>query len=294
MNKALAIAIIFLSATYGVCVADTKKKVEVTDTYYVPETQSLYDAKIEAVKAARIKALANTFGSLVSVATDISINNGQSFVKAKGLSEVRGEWLADIRPPHQQIWFDESLSAIIIKTTVCGYARPYASLDSDISCAITRNDDNFDAPEASEFTDGDNMFLTFRSVRSGHLAAFLIDDNGGVHTLLPYNRDKRNSTVTTERGLKYVFFSHNTAPILLANITNRYILRSSSVREHNRICIVFSPNDFTRSANENFTSGNKPHFQNYDDFDSWLFNVRSKDPSMAVIYKDIFINRPKQ
>lgn len=266
------------------------RKVEATDVYYVPETQSLFDAKLAALRAARIKAMSDAFGSLISLASDIRIEGGRETVRARGYSEVRGEYLGDTRAPRQRIWYDDTLQTLVIETSVCGRAREYASPSDDITCALTRNDDSATATDAAEFDDGDIMYMRFRAGRSGHLAVFLIDE-GGVHTLLPYTRDNRSSTVGIERKRDYVFFSRKAAPDAMADKTDRYVLRTNRSREHNRVCVVFSPNDFSRSASENFVSTGRPQFQSYDDFDSWLFGARSKDTQMAVIYKDIYINK---
>lgn len=271
--------------------ASPLKKVKATDIYHVPETQSLFDAKSAAIDAARIKALGDAFGNLISLKSDIEISNNRSEVKARGFSEVRGEWVKDIHQPEQNIWFDQSLNTLVIETTVNGWAKEYASPSSDIICTLSRNDDEFDAAEANEFTDGDIMYLSFRSGRDGYLAAFLIDDNGGVHTLLPYTRDSRATTIKINRHHPYTFFSHRRATAELSAITDRYILRASRP-EHNRICIVFSTNDFARSAAENFISSGRPQFQTFADFDRWLFEARSRDTQMSVFYKDISINKP--
>ncbi len=270
------------------------KEIEAVEIYYVPATQSLYDARITAIKRARIKALADKFGTLVTSGSEIEINSKGANVTARGLSEVKGEWLGDVTEAQQKVWYDNSLGSIVIETRVRGKAREYASPAGDIQCRLLHTE-SVDAPgESCEFYSGDNMFLHFRCGRSGFLAAFLIDDAGGVHTLLPYTRDTWSGTVAVDRKKDYLFFSQANAPEQMADLTDRYRLRTSTAREHNRICVVYSPHNFTRSSTEEFLTSQRPQFQRFEKFDNWLFKTRSKDPDMVVIYKDIFINRAEK
>lgn len=238
------------------------------------------------MRAARVKALGDAFGTLISLRGDISIENGREAVSARGFSEVRGEYLGDIRKPQQRVWYDD-VHGLVIETTVQGRAREYSAPNGDIECVLTC-DDSPTAQDAAEYKDGDKIYMRFRSGRSGHLAAFLIDEDG-VHTLLPYTRDSHASTVKIERKHLYTFFSRDTAPEELRSVTDRYVLHSLRSKEHNRVCVVFSPNDFTRGLKEVFTGTGKTQFQSFEDFDNWLFEARSQDTEMAVIYKDIFI-----
>lgn len=284
----LALMAIILAVPLTVAAAKPRR-VEATVVYQVPETQSLFDARAEAVRRARHKALEDAFGTLVAVTTATEIADGRSSVRAHGLSELRGEWLSDIGEPRQNVWWDAERQALVIETTVSGKAREITSPDFDVSATLVRHPS--DSGETLVYNDGDNVYLRLRSSRDGFLAAFLIDDAGSVSTLLPYASDSRSASVPISRGTEYTFFDPSSAPAGLQGATTRIRLRAPRRDEHNRICIVFSPNEFTRSAAETSAGSNRVAVTPFADFDKWLFRARTADPSLTAIFKDITIKK---
>lgn len=266
--------------------------VEASETYFVPETQSLADAKVQAARNARIKAMADEFGTLIALQSSTVIEGGRAEVTARGMSEVRGQWLGDTRAPEFRPAWDDRLGCLVLNVTVRGRACETPPATADLSLTVLRERPGQGAAvESTEFADGDNLFLRFRSGRSGYVAVFLLDDDGGVHTLLPYTRDTSTGAVAVERGRTYTFFSRADAPADLRPYTDRYRLRASVPREYNRLCLVFSPDLFTGSVGEQDGGTLRPRFQDYDTFDRWLFDLRCRDPRTGVIFTDITITK---
>lgn len=280
-------------ASWLIAVSDRDKpeirELEHTYVYYLPDTQSPYEGRAEALRKARVDALATAFGTLVSVVNTTDIHNGTVSFRSLGQSEVRGEWLADIAAPQQIMEWDAELQSLRIVTKVKGKARELAGAPTDIVCALLKSDED-GAEETDRFSDGDHIFLRFRSGRSGYLAVFLLDDADRVHTCLPYPESDAGA-YAVEKGREYIFFSPRRAEGEWRRSATSYTLRTKRALEQNRLCLIFSPVDFSRSAYENFDPSSRTHSQNYADFDRWLMKLRACDAEVYVTFKDFLIEK---
>ena len=80
--------------------AQKTKKVCGEYIYYAPSTQSLEDAKYTALERAKLQALADEFGTVItqSNSTVMTMENGKTdsrFFSLSG-SEVKGEWIENL------------------------------------------------------------------------------------------------------------------------------------------------------------------------------------------------------
>ena len=79
------------------------EKVHGEYTYHVPDNVSLEEGKRTAIERAKIQALADAFGALVSQnnSTIVKNENGKSSVNflSIGGSDVKGEWIETIGEP---------------------------------------------------------------------------------------------------------------------------------------------------------------------------------------------------
>ena len=98
MNRFI-LTIIFASS-FMICYSQRTSKVSATYTYYAPETMSVEEAKRVALDRAKIQAIADEFGTVVSQSTTtvISNKNGESDTQVFSLggSDVKGEWIETI------------------------------------------------------------------------------------------------------------------------------------------------------------------------------------------------------
>ena len=89
----ISILLMAVVATY----AQKVQKVTATYTYHAPENVTLEEAKRTALDRAKIQAIADAFGTLVtqSNSTVVTNQNGQSDSRffSLGGSEVKGEWI---------------------------------------------------------------------------------------------------------------------------------------------------------------------------------------------------------
>lgn len=144
--------------------------------YRAPENVTVEQARRTAVERARLQALAERFGTIVSqVNTTLAENrNGSSdlsFFSAGG-SEVKGEWLEDTRDPEISVSYEQGM--LCIRALVWGRAREIVRSETQVDARLLRNgtEQRF---ESDEFRDGDDLYLFFRTPVSGFLAVYLVD-----------------------------------------------------------------------------------------------------------------------
>lgn len=262
--------------------------------FVVPETMSIAEARTVAASRARIDALAGKYGTLVASMNTVGMSDGTvNRFSMLGTSEVKGVWLKDTREVWQRMELDEATQQLYIRTKVWGKARPLAVAATPV-VAETISDDGDTGSTATEFRNGEKFYLHFRSAADGYLAVFLIDASGSVFTCLPYPSQRQN-TVRVRKSADYVFFSkRRPAAVTAESDIRQYFLTAEKDMEQNRLCIVFSPNDFTLALDEKqgvSANGQQVGRYSFDDFNEALFRQRMADGRMQVVFKDIVIRK---
>lgn len=262
--------------------------------FVVPETMSIAEARTVAASRARIDALAGKYGTLVASMNTVGMSDGTvNRFSMLGTSEVKGVWLKDTREVWQRMELDEATQQLYIRTKVWGKARPLAVAATPV-VAETISDDGDTGSTATEFRNGEKFYLHFRSAADGYLAVFLIDASGSVFTCLPYPSQRQN-TVSVRKSTDYVFFSkRRPAAVTAESDIRQYFLTAEKDMEQNRLCIVFSPNDFTLALDEKqgvSANGQQVGRYSFDDFNEALFRQRMADGRMQVVFKDIVIRK---
>lgn len=264
------------------------KTVEGEYTYHAPENVTLEEAKRIALNRAKIQALADAFGTIVSQtnATRVQNRNGNSDIDffSIGGSEVKGEWIETVGEPQYDISYEQGM--LVVKVSVKGKAREIVSAQIDIKAKVLRNgtEDKF---ESDEFRDGDDLYLSFVSPVSGYLAVYLVDAEQKAYCLLPY-RSQTDGIYKVEANRRYVFFNIKEAPLQERPYVDEYVMTCSRSSEYNQIYVIFSPQSFAKAA-DNTLSETLPGVLNYKELQKWLTKYRKKDKSMNVIKKSIII-----
>lgn len=248
--------------------------------YYAPSDKSLEEAKRIALERAKLQALADKFGTIVtqSNATLMKNENGKTDTHFFSLSdsEVKGEWLQDQGEPAYDISYEQGM--LVVKCSVCGKAREIVNNAPDFTARILRNgtEEKF---TSSDFHNGDDMFLFFQSPVDGYVAAYLIDETPTAYCLLPYRNDG-DGQQPVKHGEKYVFFSPSTAKES-PSLVDEYTLTCNGSIEHNQIYVIFSPNPFTK-AMDSQNNELLPRELSYEAFSRWLVKCRKRDTKMGV------------
>lgn len=260
--------------------AQKTKKVCGEYIYYVPTNQSLEQAKNIALERAKLKALADEFGTVISQtnSTVITNENGKTdnrFFSLSG-SEVKGEWIENDKDPEYTITYEQNM--LVVKCTICGKAREIKNSSIDFKAMILRNGTS-ERFISQEFHDGDYMYLLFQAPLDGYVAAYLIDETPTAFCLLPYQNDS-DGQQAVKHGEQYVFFSPEMAKEEI-NLVDQYSLACSGTIEQNQIYVIFSPNPFIKAV-DNIAGEYMPRQLEYIKFREWLSSCKKVDPQMSV------------
>lgn len=246
MKRTLLIIILLnvILATY----AQKVLRVSGEYTYYAPENVTLEEAKRTALERAKLDALANVFGTTVTQSNTSYLSNVNDESKVKfwsyGGTEVKGEWIETIGSPEYKISYDQSI--LVVKVSVEGKAREIQNMQVDLDVKVLRNgtDAKF---ESSDFKEGDDLYLYFKSPVDGYLSIYLIDESiAEAYCLLPYHASS-GSPVYVRKDKPYVFFSVNDAESMKDEVDEFLITASQSV-EYNDLIVVFSKEEYSKPS----------------------------------------------
>lgn len=250
-------------------------------TYHVPDNISLEEGKRTALERAKIQALADAFGTLVSQSNSTIVKNeeGKSSVDflSIGGSDVKGEWIETLGKPKFDIFYENN--ALIIKATIDGKAREIKNASIDFEAKLLRNGTDLKF-ESDEFRNGDDLYLYFKSSINGYLAVYLLDETTQqVFCLLPY-KSSGEPAYTIGHDKPYVFFSCQKAD-RNPNAVDEYNMTCEHSLEQNTIYIVFSPNMFAKANTKNEDAG-LPRQLPLKEFLRWLGKCKTKDTEAQI------------
>ena len=280
MNNRLLIYLVVSLTFFSIHVSAQKiQKVIGEFTYYAEEYETLRQAKNKALEGAKLKALSKVFGTLISQDTyfEERANNGKessSFTQLTS-SEVKGEWIEDIKEPIFKIDFHDDM--LIVKCEVAGNAREISNESIEFEALVLKNGTG-KQHESVKFKNGDQFYLHFRSPVDGYVAVYLIDEKPTAYCLLPY-QSNRTGQQTVKSGENYVFF--DAGKKLVNNSIDELRLTCDNDIEHYKIYVLFSPIPFTKAI-DNYTSEDQPRQLAYEEFSKWLGKIRRKDPKMGM------------
>lgn len=272
------------------------KTVEGEYVYFAPENVTIEQAKFTAVERAKIQALADGFGTIVSQSSTMSMVNlnGESstnFLMLSG-SDVKGEWIEDLGEPKIQVRYEGDM--LVVTAKVKGKAREILSAGVDFTSKVLRNgkEDKF---ESDDFKNGDDLYLAFQTPTNGYLAVYLVDAENTAYCLLPYS-NQTDGIYPVNANQRYIFFSPEEAPASERALVDEYAMTCERQTEYNFIYVIFSRNQFTKAVD---TASDKqidgyagvPRELSYENFQKWLTKCMKHDTEMNMKKIPITIKR---
>lgn len=243
--------------------------------YVVPEYQSLQEAKRTAIERAKIDALADEFGTIVSQTNTTALHNTngktESNFNSYSENEVRGIWLNDTREPEISVLYKQG--EMVIHVSVCGKAREIKSSRVDLDILTLCN-----GFESENFHDNDRFSIAFKSPVKGYVAIFIRDDNNEiVNVMMPYDTEDANGYAREIKANKdYRFLSTQDPSYPYQEET---ILITDRKIETNTLLIVFSEKPFRLSLNN---KGEFVPIVELAKFQKWLHGLRIFDTTVQV------------
>ncbi|MBR1448343.1 MAG: hypothetical protein IJ588_06325 [Prevotella sp.] len=278
-----------------VCNAFSQKVSTVTGAYdyIMPSTMTLQEARVTAIERAKLEALANEFGTILSqtnmtMVSDENARSKNSFYSL-GSSEVKGEWIETIEEKVEEQVAD---GQHIIKAWVKGKAREITFAKVSFETHLLRNGKG-DEFEAEDFRDGDRFYVSFRSPAKGYLAIYLLDADRNASRIVPSDDEESCRVV---RGTRYVFVDDE---------KRHLILNTSREQEIDQVYIIFSPNKFyTELDIQNPDNSDLVDYKQGDynqvyhlpyvpfkKFQNWIGSLRKKDSEVQVVTRFIKISK---
>lgn len=290
MNK--FILFILLASFFLVGYSQRAAKVSAAYTYYAPETMSVEEAKRVALDRAKIQAIADEFGTIVSQSTStvITNKNGESDTQffALGGSDVKGEWIETIGKPEYQLKFENHF--LIVECSVKGKAREIVSAKIEFEAKTLRNGTELRFGDVN-FRDGDDLYLYFQSPINGYLAVYLLDElSQTVYCILPY-KAQTFSAYPVLANKEYVMFSRKEADKSERPIVDEYTLSCENNKEFNTLYTLFSPSLIGKRNGFDDSIEDKPDNISFKDFKSWLSKTLSKDSNIQFQEINISISK---
>lgn len=241
--------------------------------YSVPETQTLAEAKQTAIAQARLKAIADEFGTIVSQSNTSATHNKDgktsSNFNSYSENEVRGIWLSDTKDPIVEVKYRNDM--MVIHAEVCGKVREQKREKVELQIKPLNK-----GIESTLFKNNDRFSLSFKSAASGYVAVFIRDnDNGIVNVMMPYDNGDGNAR-EVKSNKEYLFLSTQDPMYPYHEET---ILTTSKSMEYNTLIVVFSQKNFHISLS------NKgefvPEVENTK-FQKWIHGLRAYDTTVQV------------
>ena len=284
MKKVLCL--LFL-ATLSLSVFAQKVKTIVGEyTYVAPENVSPTDAKSYALNQAKLSALADEFGTIISQTNLTHVENSEDKTSTRfntyGSSDVKGEWIETIGEPEYKVSYEQD--QLVVFCRVKGKARELVASKVAVQAKVLRNgtEDRF---ESDEFKSGDELYLSFQTPVNGYLAVYLVDDSQLVQCLLPYS-GQQDGIYQVKANKRYTLFSEKAAP---QESVDEYVLTAEKAVENNQLYVIFSPNQFFKAVDaastktsESTKIGGFPREVSFDDFHKWLGKCQRSDKDMLL------------
>lgn len=269
--------------------------VEATYDYIMPSDVTPLVARTIAVERAKLEALAQKYGTIITQNNSIMMVNENSHSNTSfyslGDSEVRGEWLKTIEEKVEEMIVD---GHHIVRAWVKGEAREVKFAKVSFKTHLLRNGKG-DEYESEDFRDGDKFYISFLSPAKGYLSVFLLDAERNATRIIPVDSEE---LCLVKRGERYVFVDDEKKYLIMT--TNRQ-------QEINQVYVIFSPNKFYPEPDEQNMDNsdlakykvgeysNVYHlpFIPFKTFQKWIVKLRKKDPEVQVVTKFIKISCKK-
>lgn len=269
-----------LLSVAAVSFAQKVQKVTATYTYYAPENVTLEEAKHTALDKAKISAIADTFGTLVTQnnSTVIINQNGESDNRffSLGGSEVKGEWVETIKEPIYDVRYDGGV--LIVSVEVVGRIRELVDAGLDLTVKILRNGVE-PKYESTDFHNGDDMFLMFKSPIDGFLLVYMYDETSNkVVRLLPYINSSQGY-VSVYADKEYVFFKKQKND---KHHVDEYTMTASQPVEFNTLYVIFSSKEITKCCDISDNSQDGIRVLDYSVFNKWLVGVKTYSSAIVT------------
>jgi hypothetical protein len=236
-------------------IAQKKTKVKAHYTLLLEDNDCIGEFKQKVINGAKIKALADKFGTLISQGTDLSVKNKNEAVDTHfqllQMSEVKGEWIETTQ--EKLIWElreeKEQQQHLYLTCQIEGFAIEKRHLIPNFEI-ITSKCESSKECASTVFKEGDNFFVLFKSPTNGYLSIFWKEENE-VFRLFPYTTSQLEmGGMKIEENKNYWIFSskefHNFPEINPREVDEMNLSTNGKDRLFCELIVVFAEQPFLK------------------------------------------------
>jgi len=265
----------------------------------VPPNMNMAEAEKYVCDRARDSAVMRVFPQRLSTEIQTWISQGKVATNAFSTTELIGEWLGDLKDPQLTVLSNKPYTLRCkVKGKVREKIKDGAQLEvRTLYCPAL-------ACELEQFNDGQSLYLSVASSKTGYISVFL-DDMTNVFQLLPYTEERKQGIeqVNIERNKAYIFFSKADAPENKRHLVNELQLFAEKPGvELASLIVLFSETPFNSplvqetQAGEYFDEAEyigytMPDSAPSESFNNWLLRLRQTNPKLQAVRKMITIKR---
>ncbi|MCS7004522.1 MAG: hypothetical protein NZM38_04270 [Cytophagales bacterium] len=275
-------------------IAQKLRTVNATEVQLINEQISVSEFKYRVLEAAKLKALANEFGTMVVQGTDMVVKsqNASSSMNMTNISNafIKGEWVKSDEEECKWILEQKGKEQFLyLECKVSGKAR-------EINFAQTTFQANtLNCPESScvttQFKDKQKLFLQFKAPKAGFVTVFMRENNK-VYRLLPYAsmKESYDEGLPVEADKEYIFFSYRYKDYFPSESRSlvEYSLTTDSERTFNRVYVLYSSKPILKPL---LTTIDGIKTMEPEAFVEWLNRVKASNPELQE--KVVFISIEK-
>ncbi len=313
---------IFLFFVYFTVSSQENKMIKVKGKSLVqwyPDVESLNATKERALQIAKINALENAYGVLVIQGNTVYVENKKTGEKVEtnttfkmiGSTAVKGEIVQVVKTDFKEIKKKEKVAGLKKKTITyieCKVELHTKELkDTKIELETFPLNTTKIIKPITDFYEGDDLFLYFRSPVNGFLTVYL-DDTDNAHCLLPYTKMPKGleEAMPIVADKEYLLFSDKPEFNYFEEddffAEDTYELYSSSEKDINRLYVIFSKKPLNKPIlkdnsaieilleldKENYTL---PRVIKSNNFQEWLLKIQQIRDDLVI--KNIIISIEK-
>lgn len=260
-----------------------------TESYVIPKNMTMEQAEVFAVESAKLRIIADNFGTVVGSTDILTIANKDGMSSVESLlmagTEVKGEWIATVGEP--RITRKVVNNEFVIDVTIQGRIREIISAPVDFHAKVLRNGVT-DNCISDRFKIYDRMYVSFQTPESGYVSVYMTD-NKIVQCLFPYN-GLPSEYMKVEADKRYVFFSKSDSGDIDPFRVSECILGCNEDNEHNRIYIIFSSNKYSKAVDHSGEKDGMPRELSFEEFHAWFSKLRRIDKELTYKAFDIVIS----
>lgn len=277
--------LLVLPAVMCICLdgaAEKIKELHGTYTYVVEEksNKTFAEAWKEAIRQAQVDALKAEYGEHIYESVRLIDNDGKNSFSRVSQATADGEWIADTKEPVVEVSYDAETHHFIYNVEVWFKSRKIKKNSVNVEWKVLR-DGITDEYESSRFNDKEKIYVSLQAASKGYCAVYLLDVDDNVNCLIPY-KDNLDGYHEIQANVRNVFADAD---------HKSFIIRTDYDIENDYICLIYSPNKFTKCVGER---GDSRHLEKVSvaKFDKWLGEIRMMDPDMTVEWIPITIVNP--